>query len=81
MRVDAVIIASVTGYLPAGSFEFESGVSLAYGVCRLARASSHLSSGSLRMERAAATQFETIAATAQGCDIIVGATVLQIAAP
>jgi vancomycin aglycone glucosyltransferase len=28
-----------------------------------------------------ATQFETIAAVAQGCDVIVGATALQIAAP
>jgi vancomycin aglycone glucosyltransferase len=28
-----------------------------------------------------ATQFETVAAAAQGCDIIVGATALQIAAP
>src|SRR3954468_6946732 len=28
-----------------------------------------------------ATQFETIAAAAQGCDVIVGATALQIAAP
>ena len=32
-------------------------------------------------EGAVATQFETIAAAAQGCDIIVGATALQIAAP
>src|SRR5512143_4024662 len=33
------------------------------------------------MEGTVATQFETIAAAAQGCDIIVGATALQIAAP
>jgi vancomycin aglycone glucosyltransferase len=33
------------------------------------------------MEGTVATQFETIARAAQGCDVIVGATVLQIAAP
>jgi vancomycin aglycone glucosyltransferase len=33
------------------------------------------------MEGTVATQFETIAAAAQGCDLIVGATALQIAAP
>jgi len=33
------------------------------------------------MEGTVATQFETIAAAAQGCDVIVGATALQIAAP
>ena len=33
------------------------------------------------MEGTVATQFETITAAAQGCDIIVGATALQIAAP
>ncbi|HTG33735.1 MAG TPA: glycosyltransferase [Thermoanaerobaculia bacterium] len=33
------------------------------------------------VEATVATQFETIAAAAQGCDIIVGATALQIAAP
>ena len=33
------------------------------------------------VEGAVATQFETIAAAAQGCDVIVGATALQIAAP
>jgi len=33
------------------------------------------------IEGTVATQFETIAAAAQGCDIIVGATALQIAAP
>lgn len=33
------------------------------------------------MEATVATQFETITAAAQGCDIIVGATALQIAAP
>jgi vancomycin aglycone glucosyltransferase len=33
------------------------------------------------MEDTVATQFETIAAAAQGCDVIVGATALQIAAP
>lgn len=32
-------------------------------------------------EGTVATQFETIAAAAQGCDLIVGATALQIAAP
>jgi len=32
------------------------------------------------MEATVATQFETIAAAAQGCDVIVGATALQIAA-
>src|SRR5262245_15926860 len=32
-------------------------------------------------EASVATQFETIAAAARGCDIIVGATALQIAAP
>ena len=36
----------------------------------------------LRMiEGTVATQFETITAAAQGCDLIVGATALQIAAP
>jgi vancomycin aglycone glucosyltransferase len=33
------------------------------------------------IEGTVATQFETITAAAQGCDIIVGATTLQIAAP
>ena len=33
------------------------------------------------MEGTVATQFETITAAAQGCDMIVGATALQIAAP
>ncbi len=33
------------------------------------------------MEGTVAAQFETIAAAAQGCDVIVGATALQIAAP
>ena len=33
------------------------------------------------MEGTVATQFETIAAAADGCDVIVGATALQIAAP
>jgi vancomycin aglycone glucosyltransferase len=33
------------------------------------------------MEATVATQFETITAAAQGCDVIVGATALQIAAP
>ena len=33
------------------------------------------------MEATVATQFETIAAAARGCDLIVGATALQIAAP
>jgi vancomycin aglycone glucosyltransferase len=33
------------------------------------------------VEATVATQFETITATAQGCDVIVGATALQIAAP
>ena len=33
------------------------------------------------MENTVATQFETISAAAQGCDMLVGATVLQIAAP
>jgi vancomycin aglycone glucosyltransferase len=33
------------------------------------------------MEGTVSTQFETIAAAAQGCDVIVGATALQIAAP
>jgi vancomycin aglycone glucosyltransferase len=33
------------------------------------------------VEATVATQFETIAAAAQGCDLIVGATALQIAAP
>ena len=33
------------------------------------------------MEGTVATQFETITAAAQGCDVIVGATALQIAAP
>src|SRR5512141_1641976 len=33
------------------------------------------------IEGTVATQFETITAAAQGCDIIVGATALQIAAP
>ncbi len=33
------------------------------------------------MEGTVATQFETIAAAAQGCDVIVGTTALQIAAP
>jgi len=33
------------------------------------------------VEATVATQFETIAATAQDCDVIVGATALQIAAP
>lgn len=33
------------------------------------------------MEGTVATQFETIAAAAQGCDVIMGATALQIAAP
>ena len=33
------------------------------------------------MEGTVATQFETIAAAAEGCDVIVGATALQIAAP
>src|SRR5215831_16296491 len=33
------------------------------------------------MEGTVAAQFETITAAAQGCDIIVGATALQIAAP
>ena len=33
------------------------------------------------MEGTVATQFETIAAAAQGCNVIVGATALQIAAP
>jgi len=33
------------------------------------------------MEGTVATQFETIAAAARGCDLIVGATALQIAAP
>ncbi len=35
----------------------------------------------LLMEGTVATQFETIAAAARGCDLIVGATALQIAAP
>jgi vancomycin aglycone glucosyltransferase len=33
------------------------------------------------IEGTLATQFETIAAAAQGCDVIVGATALQVAAP
>jgi len=33
------------------------------------------------MEGTVATQFETITAAAQGCDVIVGATALQVAAP
>ena len=33
------------------------------------------------MEGTVATQFETIAAAAKGCDVVVGATALQIAAP
>src|SRR4051812_33385510 len=33
------------------------------------------------IEGTVATQFETISAAAQGCDVIVGATALQIAAP
>ncbi|MCB0202203.1 MAG: glycosyltransferase, partial [Anaerolineae bacterium] len=33
------------------------------------------------MEGTVAAQFETITAAAQGCDVIVGATALQIAAP
>jgi len=33
------------------------------------------------MESTVATQFETIAAAARGCDVIVGATALQVAAP
>ena len=33
------------------------------------------------MEATVSTQFETITAAAQGCDIILGATALQIAAP
>ena len=33
------------------------------------------------IEGTVATQFETIAAAARGCDVIVGATALQIAAP
>lgn len=33
------------------------------------------------IEGTVAAQFETIAAVAQGCDVIVGATALQIAAP
>src|SRR3954462_9556749 len=33
------------------------------------------------IEGTVATQFETVAAAAQGCDISVGATALQIAAP
>jgi vancomycin aglycone glucosyltransferase len=33
------------------------------------------------MEGTVATQFETVTAAAQGCDIIVGATALQVAAP
>jgi len=33
------------------------------------------------MEGTVATQFETIASAAEGCDIIVGATALQVAAP
>ncbi|HEX8107792.1 MAG TPA: glycosyltransferase [Kofleriaceae bacterium] len=33
------------------------------------------------MESTVATQFETIAAAARGCDLLVGATALQIAAP
>jgi vancomycin aglycone glucosyltransferase len=33
------------------------------------------------IEGTVATQFETIAAAAQGCDVIVGATALQVAAP
>ena len=33
------------------------------------------------MEGTVATQFETITAAAQGCDLIVGATALQVAAP
>src|SRR6476659_1399389 len=33
------------------------------------------------MEGTVATQFETIAAAAEGCDVIVGATALQVAAP
>ena len=33
------------------------------------------------MEGTVATQFETIAAAAKGCDVIVGATALQVAAP
>jgi vancomycin aglycone glucosyltransferase len=33
------------------------------------------------MQESVATQFETIASAAQGCDVIVGATALQIAAP
>src|SRR5919201_394092 len=33
------------------------------------------------VEGTVATQFETIAAAAQGCDVLVGATALQIAAP
>jgi vancomycin aglycone glucosyltransferase len=33
------------------------------------------------MEGTVATQFETIAAAARGCDVIVGATALQVAAP
>jgi vancomycin aglycone glucosyltransferase len=35
----------------------------------------------LMMEGTVATQFETVTAAAQGCDMIVGATALQIAAP
>ena len=37
--------------------------------------------GRQMMEDTVATQFETITRAAQGCDIIVGATALQIAAP
>jgi vancomycin aglycone glucosyltransferase len=37
--------------------------------------------GRRMMEESVATQFETIASAAQGCDAIVGATALQIAAP
>jgi vancomycin aglycone glucosyltransferase len=33
------------------------------------------------IEGTVATQFETISAAAQGCDVIVGATALQVAAP
>jgi vancomycin aglycone glucosyltransferase len=33
------------------------------------------------MEGTVADQFETITAAARGCDVIVGATALQIAAP
>ncbi len=33
------------------------------------------------MEGVVAAQFETITAAAQGCDLIVGATALQIATP